>query len=149
MADPVDDRPAAQPRERGFDFTKDYVVWNTLANRLFKRRQYEPAGSVARQEYLTRAVKAAERVHDFDPEDVEAHDLLMRCYGELAGDRSTESVAAAMSADDVAARAATASSACGQKPMSWISSSITAQAICMPLTSLSLSTPARKPSITR
>src|SRR5204862_6539753 len=40
--------PAAQPRDRGFDFTKDYVVWNTLANRLFKRRQFEPAGSAGR-----------------------------------------------------------------------------------------------------
>ena len=35
-----------------------------------------------------------------------------------------------------------------QKPTSMIGESITAQAICMPVTSQSCSTPARKPSIT-
>ena len=77
--------PDTQPRERGFDFTKDYVVWNALANRLYKRRQYEPDGSEVRKHYLLRAVKAAETVLTLDAEDVEAHDLLMRCYEELGG----------------------------------------------------------------
>ena len=77
--------PAAQPRDRGFDFTKDYVVWNTLANRLFDRRQYEPAGSDTRRELLVRAVKAAEKVLELEAEDVAAHDLLARAYAELAG----------------------------------------------------------------
>jgi tetratricopeptide (TPR) repeat protein len=77
--------PNAQPRDRGFDFTKDYVVWNTLANRLYKRRQFEPAGSDSRREFLVRSVKAAERVLDYDAEDVTAHDLLALAYDELGG----------------------------------------------------------------
>jgi tetratricopeptide (TPR) repeat protein len=77
--------PAAQPKDRGFDFTKDYVVWNTLANRLFKRRQFEPAGSATRRDFLGRAILAAERVLELDAEDVMAHDLLAQAYGELAG----------------------------------------------------------------
>jgi tetratricopeptide (TPR) repeat protein len=76
--------PNAQPKDRGFDFTKDYVVWNKLAELLYKRRQYEPVGSDARREFLTRAVKAAERVLELDAEDVPAHDLLAHAYGELA-----------------------------------------------------------------
>jgi tetratricopeptide (TPR) repeat protein len=76
--------PASQPKDRGFDFTKDYVAWNTLANRLYKRRQFEPAGSNSRREFLLRAVKAAERALALDAEDVTAHDLLALAYGELA-----------------------------------------------------------------
>lgn len=76
--------PASQPRERGFDFTNDYVVWNKLANQLHKRRLFEPAGSDARRAYLVRAVKAAERVLELDAEDVTAHDLLALAYDELA-----------------------------------------------------------------
>jgi len=75
--------PATQPKDRGFDFTKDYVVWNTLANRLFKRRQFEPPGSDSRREFLLRTVKAAEHVLELDAEDVMAHDLLALAYGEL------------------------------------------------------------------
>jgi tetratricopeptide (TPR) repeat protein len=97
--------PAAQPRARGFDFTKDYVVWNALANRLFKRRLYEPGGSDARRAYLLRAVKAAETVLSLDTEDVQAHDLLMRCYAELAGDRPTEASPVALTLDEASARA--------------------------------------------
>lgn len=78
--------PATQPRDRGFDFTKDYVVWNFLAARLFNRRQFEPAGTDARRAFVLRAVKAAERVLELDAEDVAAHDLLALAYTELATD---------------------------------------------------------------
>ncbi len=78
--------PNLQPRDRGFDFTKDYVVWNRLANQSFKRRQFEPVGSDQRRAFVIRAVKAAERVLELDAEDVAAHDLLAQCYGELADD---------------------------------------------------------------
>jgi hypothetical protein len=77
--------PNAQPRDRGFDFTKDYVVWNTLANRLFKRRLFETMGSEPRRELVVRAIKAAEKVLEYDAEDVTAHDLLALAYGELVG----------------------------------------------------------------
>ena len=85
--------PDSQPRNRGFDFTKDYVVWNALANRLYKRRSYEAEGSPVRREYLLRAVQAGERVLELDAEDVEAHDLLMRAYEELGKIDATGSVA--------------------------------------------------------
>jgi tetratricopeptide (TPR) repeat protein len=99
--------PAAQPRDRKFDFTRDYVVWNALANRLFKRRQYEPAGSDARRDYLLRAIKAAETVLSLDAEDVEAHDLLMRCYAELSSDRTPDSPPT-LTPDEATGRIATA-----------------------------------------
>ncbi|HJZ56232.1 MAG TPA: multiheme c-type cytochrome [Gemmataceae bacterium] len=100
--------PNAQPRDRGFDFTLDYVVWNTLANRLYKRRTYEPPGSEERREFLLRAVKAAERVLELEAEDVEAHDLLMHAYAELAGNFPTEAPPRPATPDDVTATAAVA-----------------------------------------
>jgi hypothetical protein len=99
--------PQTAPRDRGFDFSLDYVVWNSLANRLHKRRTYEPPGSDARREFLVRAVRAAGRVLALDAEDVEAHDLLARCYAELAGDKPTFLPPMAMTADDASARVAT------------------------------------------
>jgi hypothetical protein len=75
--------PNNQPQDRKFDFSKDYVAWNVLANRLYKRRDYERDDPAARRQYLLRAVKAAETVLSYDSENVEAHDLLMRCYAEL------------------------------------------------------------------
>jgi tetratricopeptide (TPR) repeat protein len=75
--------PANQPRDRGFDFTRDYVVRDRLANRLFKRSQFEEDGSTAQREFLLKAVSEAERVLTSDPEDVEAHDLLRQCYSRL------------------------------------------------------------------
>ncbi len=93
--------PATQPKDRGFDFTKDYVAWNKLAEQLFKRRQYEAPGSDARREYLVRTVKAAERVLDLDAEDVAAHDLLARAYGELASELPLVKPAGEITADRI------------------------------------------------
>jgi tetratricopeptide (TPR) repeat protein len=97
--------PNAQPRDRGFDFTKDYVVWNTLANRLFKRRQFEAVASNARGEFLLRAVTAAERVLALDAEDVTAHDLLALAYGELAAPHVVTATPANVTADWLLAEA--------------------------------------------
>lgn len=76
--------PKSQPRDRKFDFTKDYVVWNTLANHLYKRRLFEPTQSDTRREFVLRSIRASERVLDLDAEDVTAHDQLALSYGELA-----------------------------------------------------------------
>jgi len=76
--------PDSQPRDRGFNFTKDYVVWNRLANRLFKRAQFETPGSKEQLSYLARAIVAAGRVLDLEAEDVEAHDLLKQCFARLS-----------------------------------------------------------------
>jgi len=75
--------PDTQPKERSFDFTKDYVVWNALANRLYSRRLYESEDSPARREYLIQSIVAAERVLALDVEDVAAHDLLANAYREF------------------------------------------------------------------
>jgi tetratricopeptide (TPR) repeat protein len=77
--------PANQPRDRKFDFTRDYVVWNTLANRLYQRRKFEAAESDAWHAYIHRAIQAANRVLQGDAEDLAAHDLLALAYGDLAG----------------------------------------------------------------
>lgn len=77
--------PSVQPKERKFDFTQDYVVINTLANRLFKRSLLEESGSDEERQFLLRAIERAESVLKLDSEDVEAHDLLTRIYSRLAG----------------------------------------------------------------
>ena len=97
--------PSNQPHERGFDFTKDYVVWDTLANRLYKRRQFEPAGSETRRDFVNQAVDAAERVVSLDAEDVTAHDLLALCYGELAGRSADAPTPPSVSAEWLSAEA--------------------------------------------
>jgi tetratricopeptide (TPR) repeat protein len=93
--------PITQPKDRGFDFTKDYVAWDTLANRLYKRRQFEPAGSETRRALLVRTVKAAERALELDAEDVMAHDLLALAYGELADPLPEVPPPAVVSADSI------------------------------------------------
>ncbi|MBA4191641.1 MAG: hypothetical protein C0467_26985 [Planctomycetaceae bacterium] len=97
--------PNTQPRDRGFDFTKDYVIWNRLANQLFKRRQFEPVGSDARQGFVLRTVTAAERVLQLDAEDVTAHDLLAQCYAELTEVKMPDLVIAEATADELLAAA--------------------------------------------
>jgi len=77
--------PANQPTDRKFDFTKDFVVWARLANRLFKRGQYEPNDTAEQRTYLAKAITAGGRVLALDSEDVETHDLLARSYARLSG----------------------------------------------------------------
>lgn len=103
--------PAAQPRDRKFDFTRDYVVWNTLANRLYKRRLYEAAGSEAYRGFVLRAVAAGNRVLHEDAEDVTAHDLLALAYADLAAALPTAS-----SGGDVGALVSVAADGRADKP---------------------------------
>ncbi len=84
--------PANQPRERGFDFRHDYVIQNMLANRLFKRRLFEPDGSESQKQLVLKAITAAERVLKLDPEDVQAHDLLKQGYSTLVGEPASPRV---------------------------------------------------------
>jgi len=100
--------PNSQPRDRGFDFTKDYVVWNALANRYFKRRQYEESGSNQRWHYLLKAIKAADTVLKYDAEDVEAHDLLKQCYSEIAVDIASSGESQKLTPDDAGSQVAIA-----------------------------------------
>lgn len=76
--------PDNQPRDRGFDFTKDYVILNLIANQLFKRAQGEDPGGDAQRRILLKAVGYSERTLAIDPDNVEAHDLLKQCYAALS-----------------------------------------------------------------
>jgi hypothetical protein len=108
--------PNAQPRDRGFDFSKDYVAWNMLANRYYKRRQYETQGTNERWHYLIMTVNAAETVLKYDAEDVEAHDLLMRTYSELAGSEPVDRPATPLTHEDALAQVAIAASESEAQP---------------------------------
>lgn len=83
--------PTKQPTDRKFDFTKDYVVWARLANRYFKRSQYEAPDSVESRTFLLKAIKAGDRVMTLDSEDVETHDLLSRTFARISGNPAPQS----------------------------------------------------------
>lgn len=92
-----------EKKERGFDFSKDYVVLNRLANRLLRRSQSEPFDSASRKEYVERAVKAGRRVLELDVEDVAAHNLLYQCYAVLGTKfKATEAGAGTATPDELA-----------------------------------------------
>jgi tetratricopeptide (TPR) repeat protein len=78
--------PKNQPHDRGFDFSKDYIVINELAATLFKRAQQEVGDPAARDGWLARAAQEYERTLEIDPEDLAAHYGLAQCYARLAED---------------------------------------------------------------
>jgi tetratricopeptide (TPR) repeat protein len=78
--------PAKQPRDRNFDFTKDYLVLGRLGQTLFKRSQMESNRSNEQRLFLLRAVAAYERALAVDPEDLDAHYGLSQCYVRLGQD---------------------------------------------------------------
>jgi hypothetical protein len=78
--------PANQPRDRNFDFARDYVVLNKLADQLYQRSKFEPPGSDERRQFMLKAIARAEQTLAIDSEDVEAHDLLKQCYAALGSD---------------------------------------------------------------
>ena len=78
--------PAKQPRDRNFDFTKDYVVLARLGQTLFKRSQFESNGSDEQRKFLLRAIDAYERALAVDPEDLDSHYGLSQCYTRLGQD---------------------------------------------------------------
>jgi tetratricopeptide (TPR) repeat protein len=75
--------PDKQERERGFDFTKDYVVRNELALTIFRMSQREIDDLEARDRLLKRAVQEYERTLALDAENLEAHEGLRKCYERL------------------------------------------------------------------
>jgi tetratricopeptide (TPR) repeat protein len=74
---------------RRFDFTRDYVVHDELAQTLFDRAQQElgEEGKAARTQLYREAVKEFEESLKFDSEDVTAHYGLKQLYN-LLGDKS-------------------------------------------------------------
>jgi hypothetical protein len=79
-----------------------------LANRYYKRRQYETQGSDPRWHYLVKSVQSAETVLKYDAEDVEAHDLLMRTYAEIAGNEPIDRPPTQLTHDEALAQVAIA-----------------------------------------
>jgi tetratricopeptide (TPR) repeat protein len=77
--------PDNQPRERAFDFTRDYVVINSLGKALFERAQDARLKPSERARFLRRAVGRYEGTLRIDTENVDAHLGLMRSYRLLAG----------------------------------------------------------------
>jgi hypothetical protein len=76
--------PKNRDPQRGFDFSKDYVVRNELGKALFFRAQQEEgADDGAYRKFLRRAVTEFEQTLDIDAEDVVAHEFLNKCYNRL------------------------------------------------------------------
>jgi tetratricopeptide (TPR) repeat protein len=76
--------PDKQPHDRGFDFTKDYVVMDTLGRAYYDRAQVEGNNPPARDPFLLLAIEQYERVLTLDSEDLDAHYGLHQCYRLLA-----------------------------------------------------------------
>ncbi len=72
----------AQARKRGFDFSYDLQVLNTLGRTLFERARQErnPDQDASRLEWLERANKTFQRALEIDPENAEAHHNLALVY---------------------------------------------------------------------
>jgi tetratricopeptide (TPR) repeat protein len=79
--------PKNAPKDRAFNFEKDYIIWNLLANRQFKRRQFETDGTDAWRKFVERSIHSAERVLVYDKEDVQAHDQLRQSFDALASEK--------------------------------------------------------------
>jgi tetratricopeptide (TPR) repeat protein len=75
--------PGRQPRERDFDFTKDYVVINALGRALFYRAQSE-GDSTIRARFLREAIEQYEQALRLDIENLSAHYGLQECFRMLA-----------------------------------------------------------------
>ena len=80
-----------QAQGRGFDFTRDYVLWNELGATVFERAKQMRGESrrEQREALLLRAEECFQRVLGLDPENVTAHYRLKLVYGEL-GDAERE-----------------------------------------------------------
>jgi len=74
--------PRNQPRERKFDFTKDYSIIDELASVLFKRSQQE-TDRATREGLLRQAVERYESTLQLDREDLDAHYGLSQCFARL------------------------------------------------------------------
>jgi len=75
--------PDKQPRERGFDFTKDYRVINELGRALFERASFERGKSAQRDAFLLQAIEQYERALKLDSENEKAHFGLHQCFQVL------------------------------------------------------------------
>ena len=75
------DTQFAEARERGFDFSKDYVLRNRLAMVLFDRAKQETG--YEQNPWLVRCVREYQKTLSVDPENVAAHYGLSQAYARL------------------------------------------------------------------
>jgi tetratricopeptide (TPR) repeat protein/uncharacterized membrane protein len=80
--------PEKQPRERGFDFTKDYRVINDLGRALFDRASFERGQSAERDRFMLEAIEQYERALKLDSENEKAHYGLHQCFQTLGRSKS-------------------------------------------------------------
>jgi tetratricopeptide (TPR) repeat protein len=83
------DRQPSEVLERGFDFSKDYVVIGDLGRALFQRSQMEGNDAGRRDPFLMRSIEEFNRVLALDPEDLNAQYGLHQCYRILGQDLKT------------------------------------------------------------
>jgi tetratricopeptide (TPR) repeat protein len=74
--------------DRGFDFSLDYEVNNTLGNVMFARALQEEAGSPERRDLLLKTARTFRHTLSIDSENVNAHHDLALVYARLAGSES-------------------------------------------------------------
>ena len=72
--------------ERGFDFSRDYEVNNSMGIAQLGRAKLQPRNSTERLERLKEVVATFRRTLAIDSENVNAHYNLGIAYGEMAGD---------------------------------------------------------------
>jgi tetratricopeptide (TPR) repeat protein len=73
----------SQPKERNFDFRRDFVVLNDLANAYFLLAQRYPDDLKQRDKLLEQAITVFEKTLAIEPEDQDAHFGLNKCYSFL------------------------------------------------------------------
>lgn len=76
---------------RGFDFSGDYEVLNSLAKVYYGRARQEPIGSDERLAFIRKSIATYRRTIEIDSENVEAHYGLGLNYDELARSESDKS----------------------------------------------------------
>ena len=95
----------AQTRARGFDFSRDYRLWNELGRALFERAKQERGEPrrPQREQLLGEAVRAFQRALTLDPENVAAHynlGLIFAQRGETERSRQHRVLHATYKLDD-------------------------------------------------
>ncbi len=76
----------AELDQRGFNFSRDYVVINELGRTLFERAKLERANPAGRREFLLQAKEQFEKTLSIDSEDLTAHYNLALIFAELGDD---------------------------------------------------------------
>jgi tetratricopeptide (TPR) repeat protein len=100
---------ANQPRDRGFDFGRDYVVLARLGDALFNRSKLEEEGSPREREFLLKAIGRYEQALAIDAEDLDSQYGISQCYAALSRQVSSAPALAGVTPEalqDLAGRAA-------------------------------------------